>query len=306
MEVQRLQQLLRLDVQRAEARQQFFVAELDVLRRRHGRHQARLLVDHADAGGERVARLLEIDRLAVDIDFARGQPDRARDRLAQRRLAGAVLADQRMDLAGKEIEIDAFDGVHAAIDLAAVDDAQHRLARGAFFLDRRRGRHGSVVHLQVSGIEQQASGAARGDHDAVLGVAGAGDAVEAAAGAAVQAVDRLALAVEMDEQAIGTRRRPRFLDAERLDRADLHRLKTIAAAGKGRRDPVVGRHGRDHLLAEIIFLEHELDQVGAPREQAEEKAALRVAMQTRRDSRADCRRRSPRCADAIRGREQTG
>ena len=35
---------------------------------------------------------------------------------------------KRMHLAGIEIEIDVFDGVHAAIDLAAVDDAQHRLA----------------------------------------------------------------------------------------------------------------------------------------------------------------------------------
>ena len=33
-----------------------------------------------------------------------------------------------MDLAGIEIEIDAFDGVNAAIDLAAVDDPQHGLA----------------------------------------------------------------------------------------------------------------------------------------------------------------------------------
>ena len=66
-----MQQLLRLDVERAEPRQQLFVAELDVLRRRHRRHQARLLIDHADAGGERVARLLEIDALAVDIDSRR-------------------------------------------------------------------------------------------------------------------------------------------------------------------------------------------------------------------------------------------
>ena len=66
MEIQRLQKLLRLDVERAKAREQLFVAELDVLRRGHGRHQARLLIDHADAGGERVARRLEVDRLAVD------------------------------------------------------------------------------------------------------------------------------------------------------------------------------------------------------------------------------------------------
>ncbi len=46
---------------------QLLVAEFDVLRRRHGRHQAGFLIDHADAGGERIARPFEIDRLAVDV-----------------------------------------------------------------------------------------------------------------------------------------------------------------------------------------------------------------------------------------------
>ncbi len=114
MEVERLQQLLGLDVEGAEARQQFLIAELDVLRRGHGRNQARLLIDHADAGAERVARLLEIDRLAVDEIIPRGEPDGARNRLAQGRFAGAVLADQRVNLAGIEVEIDRLDCMHAA------------------------------------------------------------------------------------------------------------------------------------------------------------------------------------------------
>ena len=128
VEVQRLQQLLRLDVQLLEAGDELLVAEFDVLRRGHGRHQAGLLIDHADAGSERIARPLEIDRLAVDVILARRQLDGAGDRLAEGRFAGAVLADQRMHFAGIKIEIDVFDGVHAAIDLAAADDAQHRLA----------------------------------------------------------------------------------------------------------------------------------------------------------------------------------
>ena len=70
---------------------------------------------------------LEIDRLAVDVILAGGQLDGAGDRLAERRLAGAVLADQPVNLAGIKIEIDVFDGMHAAIDLAAVHDAKHRL-----------------------------------------------------------------------------------------------------------------------------------------------------------------------------------
>ena len=63
MEIERLQKLLRLDVEGAKARQQLFIAELDVLSRRHGRDQTGFLIDHADAGGERVTRRMEIDRV---------------------------------------------------------------------------------------------------------------------------------------------------------------------------------------------------------------------------------------------------
>ena len=63
------------------------------------RHQAGLLIHHADAGGERIARSVEVDELAIDDDLAGGQLDRAGDRLAERRFTGAVFAYQRMDLA---------------------------------------------------------------------------------------------------------------------------------------------------------------------------------------------------------------
>src|SRR5882724_259972 len=119
----------------------------------------------------------------------------------------------------------------------------------------------------------------------MLRVAGAGDAVEAAAGAAVQAVGRLALAVEMDQEPVGARRRPGFLDAERLHRTDLHRLEAVAATCERGRDPVIGHYRRDHVLAEIVFLEYELDQMRAPCEQAEKEPALRVAMDSRRIAR---------------------
>jgi hypothetical protein len=148
VEVEGLQQLLRLNVERAEASQQLLVAELDVLRRGHGRHQAGLLIDHADAGGERVAGAIEAGELAVDIVFAGGQPDRPGDRLAQGRFAGTVLAHQCMHFAGIEIEIDVFDGVDAAVDLAARDDAQHRHRRrgGCLRLDHEH------AHTRTPGL----------------------------------------------------------------------------------------------------------------------------------------------------------
>jgi len=79
---------------------------------------------------------MEINRTAVDAISARRKPDRAGDGFAQRRFAGAVFADERMHLAGVEVEIDAFDGMHAAVDFAAPADIENRLPRG------RNGSHG--------------------------------------------------------------------------------------------------------------------------------------------------------------------
>src|SRR5262249_54049114 len=124
-------------------------------------------------------------------------------------------------------------------------------------------------------------GAARGNDDALRRRAGAGDAMEAAAGAAVNAVYSLAVGIEMHQQAVRAWRRPRLLDAERLDLAHLHGLQTIARRGIGRRDPELGRHACNHLLAEIVLLEHELDQVRASGEKSEIEAAAAIGMQAR-------------------------
>src|SRR5882757_9419393 len=77
----------------------------------------------------------------VDLNGAGKSTLCAGDRLAEGRLAGTVLADQRVHLAGVEIEVDVLDGMHTAVDLAAMDDVQHRL------LGRDRCRYGSGQHL---------------------------------------------------------------------------------------------------------------------------------------------------------------
>ena len=146
VEVERLQELLRLDVESSEAGQQLFRAQLDVLRRRHRRDKAGLLIHHADPDGERVARSVEMGRLAIDDDLARGELDRARDRLAERRLAGPVLAYQGMDLAATEIEIDGLDGVDAAVDLVAVDYPEHRIGSAGCHDDAVAPQRFDVVH----------------------------------------------------------------------------------------------------------------------------------------------------------------
>ena len=130
VKVQRLQQLLRLDVQFFEAGDQLFAAEFDILRGRHRRHQAGFLIDHADTGCERIARALEIDRPAIDVVLARSQLDGTGDRLAQGRFPCPVLSDQGMHFARIKVEVHRFDGVYATVGLAAVHDAQHRIGGG--------------------------------------------------------------------------------------------------------------------------------------------------------------------------------
>ena len=66
------------------------------------REERRLLVDHRDAGVAGVVRRVEVDRLAVDAHLPAVAPDDAAQHLDQRRLAGAVLAHQRADLAGAQ------------------------------------------------------------------------------------------------------------------------------------------------------------------------------------------------------------
>ena len=77
------------------------VAEEDVLGDRQHRHEHEVLVDHADPSGDRVGGPADLTGLAVEQDLAlvwRGEP--VQD-VHQRRLAGAVLAEQGVDLAGR-------------------------------------------------------------------------------------------------------------------------------------------------------------------------------------------------------------
>ena len=63
----------------------------------------------------RVERRAEVHRLAVEPDLALVRVQGARERLDQRRLAGAVVADDGEDLARVELEVGAVDGGHVAV-----------------------------------------------------------------------------------------------------------------------------------------------------------------------------------------------
>ena len=82
------------------------VAEDDVLGDRERRHEAEVLVDHRDPGVERVARRLKVDRLTEQHDLPLVRPVQARQYVRQRRLAGAVLAEQGVHLARGRFEVD--------------------------------------------------------------------------------------------------------------------------------------------------------------------------------------------------------
>ena len=72
----------------------------------------RVLMDGGDADAVR-RRRIGVKQLAVDGDLAAIGRIEARHQLDQRRFAGAVLAEQRGDLAGAHVEIDVVERQHA-------------------------------------------------------------------------------------------------------------------------------------------------------------------------------------------------
>ena len=113
---------------------QRLAAEKDVRRDAQLRDEVELLVDDGDARRLGVAHACEADRLAGDPDLAViGRVDAGED-LHQRRLAGAVLAHQSVDLAAAQVEIHPAQGRHAG---EALGDARRLEEQGMRFLRPR-------------------------------------------------------------------------------------------------------------------------------------------------------------------------
>ena len=83
------------------------LAEHDVLGDGQDRDEHEVLVDHADPARDGIGRTEDVDRLAVEQDLALVGHRQPVEDVHQRGLAGAVLAEQRVDLARPEVEIDA-------------------------------------------------------------------------------------------------------------------------------------------------------------------------------------------------------
>ena len=114
------------------------VAQEDVLRDGEPRHQVELLVDRGDAELHRGLRRGQRDGLALPEDLALVGLVAGGEHLDQGRLAGAVLPQQAVDLAGTDVEVDAAEREHAG---EALHDAAHLEERGR----GRLGHHGGTV-----------------------------------------------------------------------------------------------------------------------------------------------------------------
>ena len=105
------------------------MADEDVLGDVEVGKQQRLLIDRGDAQSLRLRGASDRDRLAVEQDLAAIGLMHAGDDLDERRLAGAVLAEQRVNFAGMKGERDILErlgGVEALGDAADLQDRRDR------------------------------------------------------------------------------------------------------------------------------------------------------------------------------------
>ena len=98
--------------------------------------EGEVLVDELDPEGGSGARVVERDRLALEEDGAAVDAVDAGDALHERRLTGAVVADQRGDLARIDVEVDVVEDVDRAETLVELTDLEDGRSHRAFLLGR--------------------------------------------------------------------------------------------------------------------------------------------------------------------------
>ena len=103
------------------------LTQKDVLGDREMRDEIQLLVNHPDTEIAGRPRAADVHRLAIEADLAGILAVGAAENFHQRRLAGAVLAEQHVDVAGVERQVDVVER----------DDAGERLADAAHLEHRR-------------------------------------------------------------------------------------------------------------------------------------------------------------------------
>ena len=101
----------------SDAGLQHFAPQKHVVRDRQRRRQRQVLVHRFDPGVAGIHRRLEVQRLALELDFAFVGGDGTADRLDEGRLAGTVVADDSQDFTRVEVEIGIVESRDAAIAL---------------------------------------------------------------------------------------------------------------------------------------------------------------------------------------------
>src|SRR5699024_97486 len=124
------------------------VAEVDVLGDGEAVDDVELLVDGGDAETEAGDRVRDGHRLAAERDLALRGLVRSREDLDERGLAGPVLAEQAVHLAGGDVEVDAVERPGAGEEL---DDATHRQQRNVTVVTH----HGSNLRGLLSAVNQK-------------------------------------------------------------------------------------------------------------------------------------------------------
>ena len=112
-------------IEQAPARARL-AAEPDVLGDGQLRQHGELLVHRGDAGGARLGRRIEAHRAALDQDRAAARRIDAGQQVHQGRLAGAVGAGERVNLAAGGAEVDSFERRDRAEALAEAADLEQR------------------------------------------------------------------------------------------------------------------------------------------------------------------------------------
>ena len=116
------------------------IGEENVLQNREVRREARLLHDHGDARVERLARAADVSRRAAIQDLAAIATDMTGNHARQRRLAGAVGAEQRMGDARPQGEIGADERARLREALRDRPRLQKRCRRVCHGFSHERGR----------------------------------------------------------------------------------------------------------------------------------------------------------------------
>jgi hypothetical protein len=108
-----------------------------------GSASARFLIDHRDPVPSRKRGTSDLDAIACEANFARRRRYHAGQDLDQRRLAGPVLSDDRVDLAAAKLEIDILQRGNAPIFLGDLSHFQKRSFGKRCLRERRLGHEAS-------------------------------------------------------------------------------------------------------------------------------------------------------------------